>query len=328
MYVGIYGFGSIGRLLAKYAIKRGYEIVGVVDIDESILGKDVGEILGLEREYGVEVSNDPMVLSDADIVFHATSSYLDIVYPQLKQVIELGIDVISTCETLAYPYYRYPVLARKLDELALKKSVTVLGTGINPGFILDTLLVVLSSTIPVVKRVKAVRSLDAGKRREAFKKKIGVGGVPDEVREKLRSGVLTGHVGYAESVYLVADAMGINLSRVVEAQDVVVADEEIISGDTRVEKGRVKGIKGYGAGYVGDYEAIRIELHAYVGAEEYEEIVVEGEDQVIKWRSSGTHGDLGTVSILLNIAEKLDNYGPGLITMADLIPFKPYFKKP
>ncbi|OYT39231.1 MAG: dihydrodipicolinate reductase, partial [Desulfurococcales archaeon ex4484_58] len=91
-------------------------------------------------------------------------------------------------------------------------------------------------------------------------------------------------------------------------------------------KGLCKGIRGYGIGYVGEEEVIRLELHAYVGADEYEEIIIEGREYSVKWKSTGTHGDLGTVAILLNIAGKIHLYGPGLLTMVDLLPFKPYFK--
>jgi len=250
-------------------------------------------LTGLGREYGVEVSKDPMVLADADLVYHATGSYLDKVYQQLVNVISLGIDVVSTCETLAYPYYRYPVLARKLDEYARENYVTVIGAGINPGFIMDILAITLSSSIPVVKRLRVVRSVDAGKRRASFRKKIGVGLEPNDAREKLAKGELSGHVGYAESIYLIADASGIHLDRVVEGQDIVVAEQPYGKGDIFVDKNMVMGIKGYGAGFVGDREVIRLELYAYVGAEDYDEIVVEGDEYSVKWISNGTPGDQG-----------------------------------
>ncbi len=326
MNIGIYGFGSIGRLLAKYALKRGYEIIGVVDIDEKLMGKDIGEMIGLDEEYGVEVVNDPIVLSDADIVFHATSSYLDKIYPQLISVIELGVDIISTCETLAYPYYRYPVLARKLDEYARIYGSTVIGTGINPGFITDTLAIIMASSLPVIEKIHVVRSIDASKRRTSFQEKIGVGKDPENIRKLLREGKITGHVGYIESIYLIADSIGVELSHVEEGQDIVIAEKDIVVNNIRVDKGKVKGIKGYGIGFIGDREVIRLELYAYVGAEDYEEIVVEGEERILKWRSNGTHGDHGTIAILLNLAEKIGYYGPGLVTMADLIPFKPYIR--
>ncbi len=324
MRIGLYGFGSIGRLLAKVALERGHEIVAVIDIDPKLQGKDVGEILGIEP-IGVYVTSSIDELATADVVLHATGSYLDKVYDQILSVIEMGLDVVSTCETLAYPYYRYPILARKLDEKAISYGVTVLGTGINPGFLLDTLLIVLSAPLPSIKKIKAVRSLDASKRRMPFQKKVGIGLKPEEFRKKLEAGELTGHVGYAESVLLIADAAGIQLSRVEEKQEPVVAEKEITIGEKRITAGTVIGIKGYGRGFIGDNEIIRIEFHAYVGANEYEKIIIEGKDYDITWTSSGTPGDMGTASILVSIAENITKLPIGLITMADIIPFKPFF---
>ncbi len=320
--VGFYGFGSIGRLAARVALERGFEIVGAVDIDPGLVGRDVGELIGAGR-LGVRVSSDPSALTGADVVVHATGSFLDKVYPQLVKLIEMGLDVVSTCETLAYPWYRYPVLARKLDEKARAHGATVLGTGVNPGFILDTLVFTIASTVPLVERVRAVRSLDAARRREPFRRKVGVGMDPAEYRLKLERGELTGHVGYAESVMLISEAMGLQPTRVVEAQEPVVADRRVESAGIVVEPGRVAGVRGYGAAYLGDREVVRIELHAYVGAEDYEEIVVEGGGYAVRWRSSGTPGDPATASIVLSLAEAVAEAPPGLLTMVDMVAFRP-----
>jgi 4-hydroxy-tetrahydrodipicolinate reductase len=322
--IGIYGFGAIGRLAAKLALDRGYEIVAAVDIDERILGKDVGELLGV-GPIGVQVSNDVYELGDADVVVHATGSYLDRVFDQIASVVRMGVHVVSTCETLSYPYYRYPVLAKRLDELARAYGSVVIGTGINPGYLLDTLVAVIAASVPRVTRVRAVRSLDAAKRREPFRKKIGVGEDPKLVEERLARGEITGHVGYAESVYLIALAGDLNLTKVVERQGVVPAEETVESAGIRVERGRNRGISGYGAGYVGDREVIRVEFHAYVGAPEYEEVEVEGREYSVRWRSTGTPGDLGTVTVALNVAERVPYLTPGLHLMTDLLPFKVKF---
>jgi len=326
MRVGIYGFGAIGRLIAKAALERGYEIVGAVDIDPKLLGRDVGEVLGLGEKLGVEISKDPLTLIEADVVFHATGSYLDKVFDQLVAVIDMGIDTVSTCETLAYPWYRYPVLARKLDELAKARNAVLLGSGINPGFLLDTLVVVLTAPFNIVEKIRAIRSVDAAKRREPFRRKIGVGEDPNIVREKLKRGEITGHVGFSESVLLIADAAGIHLDKVIEDQQVVVAEEDVESSGIKVSKGQTRGLIGYGTGYVGGNEVIRLEFHAYVGAEEFEEIEIIGKDYKVTWRSTGTPGDYGTAAVLLSLAEKLTLYPPGLLTMADIIPFKPHIK--
>ena len=324
MRIGIYGFGAIGRLLFKYAVERGHNIVSVVDIDEKLIGKDAGEIAGIGK-YGVLVSKSLTGLEEVDVVLHATGSYLDRVYSEIVSLVKHGVNVVSTCETLSYPYYRYPVLAKAIDELAKNYGVLVIGTGINPGFLLDTLVVALSTTVPSVKRIKAIRSLDAAKRRLSFRKKIGVGEDPNVVKEKILRGELTGHVGYAESVYLIAQAGDLQLTRIVEHQEPIIAEETTESTGIRVEKSLNKGIVGYGVGYVGDSEVIRLEFHAYVGAPEYEEIIIETPEQTITWKSTGTPGDAGTASVVLNVAEKAPYLPVGLRLMTELLPFKVRF---
>ncbi len=325
--LGLYGFGSIARIVARLALRRGFEIVGAVDIDPRVVGKDVGE-LSIGEKIGVIVSRDPTSLADADVVIHATASYLDRVFSQIATVVDMGINVISTCETLAYPFYRYPTLARKLDELARSRGVSVLGTGINPGFLLDTLVIALSSTVDEVRRVVAARYVDAAKRRESFRKKVGIGMPVAEVEEKLRKGELTGHVGYAESALLIAEALGISPTKVVEEQHAVAAESDIESSGVKVPKGMCKGVSGYGAIYVGDEEVIRVEFHALVGVEDRDEISIEArESGKVVWRSSGTPGDVGTASVILSLAEKLLETRPGLLTMVDLVPFRPFSPK-
>jgi len=223
--IAIYGFGEIGRLIARVALSRGHEIVGVLDINPEILGKDVGEVLGLGK-LGIKITRDVEEAARRyDITLHATGSYLPKVYDQIASVVMLGKPIISTCETLAYPYYRYPILARRLDELAKTHGSTILGSGINPGFLLDTLVIVTSATVPVIRRIRARRRLDAS-RRSSFRRKIGLGLEPGEVADGLRSGKYSGHVGYAESVCLIADAAGLNLSKVEEGQEPVIADQD------------------------------------------------------------------------------------------------------
>ncbi|MEN2999142.1 MAG: dihydrodipicolinate reductase [Acidilobaceae archaeon] len=323
--VGIYGLGHIGRLVAKVAIERGYEISGAVDIDPKLIGKDVGEVLGLGERLGVHVTSDPSELAYSDVVIHSTGSYLDKVYDQLVKLIDLEVNVLSTCETLSFPYYRYPTLAKSLEERAIRRDVAVLGSGINPGFLLDALLIVLSAPFDGVRRIHAVRSLDAAKRREPFRRKIGLGLDVEEARRKIESGELSGHVGYAESALLVASAFGASVDSVEEAQEVVVAEQDRESEGIRVERGRVLGMRGYGSVSSGNRELVRVEFIASLGAEEFEEIVIEGSSYSVKWRSTGTPGDMGTASVIVNLAERIGDYGPGLLTMVDLLPFRPRF---
>lgn len=322
MKVGLFGFGAINRLVAKVLIKRGWEITSVVDRDPALIGNDVGEILGIDK-IGVKVSNKVVVLKKSDIVIHATGSFLDKVFDQLINVIDLGKDIISTCETLAYPYYRYPDLAEKLHNKAVSRGVTVLGTGINPGFLLDTLIVVLSAPFDGIKKVRGIRSLDASKRRTSFKVKVGIGLTPNEFKERMAKGIITGHVGFAESVCLIASSMGVKLETVIEGQEPVITTSPVVINGKELSPGEVVGVRGYGIGKTGNEEKIRIEFLAYAGAPEFEEITIEGLEYSTTWRSTGIPGDIGTASVLVNLVESVMAFRPGLVTMADLVPFRP-----
>jgi len=325
MKLGIYGFGAIGRLIAREALKRGHELVAIIDIDERLVNRSLSELLGKDLP-DLRVSNDPICLKDADVVVHATTSYLDEVFDQLEKVISMGVHVVSTCETLAYPYYRYPDLAEELDRIAKAHRVSVIGSGINPGLLLDTLVITIASASNFIKRIRATRSLDAARRRRSFQRKIGIGLPVEDVRDMLARGELTGHVGYAESVCLIAHAGSLTLSKVIEAQEPIRAERDMRVENLIIKEGENLGIKGYGIGYVNGRPIIEVRLQAYIRALEYEEIIVEGTDYTLKWKSSGTPGDLGTVAVILNIAERLPFLNPGLHLMVDLLPFRIRYK--
>lgn len=177
--VVLYGVGAVGSLIAKFLLeKKGVEIVGAVDIAKDKVGKDLGEVLGLERKLGVKVSNDVdavLAKTKADIAIHTTSSFLKDTYSQIASIVKNGVKVISTCEELSYPYSTEPELAKKLDTLAKKHNVTVLGTGINPGFLMDTLVITLSAVCEKIDKIEATRVMNAATRRLPFQKKIGAG---------------------------------------------------------------------------------------------------------------------------------------------------------
>ena len=317
----VYGLGPIGQLIAKVALERGIELVGAIDIDPSKVGRDVGELIGIKSSIGIRVEGDAdKVLNETkpDVVLHSTGTWLDKVYPQLVKAIRVGADVVSTCETLAWPWYRYPELAELLDNYAKAHGSTVLGAGVNPGFALDVLPAVLTVTLTRLSRVRVVRSLDASRRRYSFQRKIGLGMSLSQFKEALAKGDITAHVGFAESVLLMASMMGIRLDRVEEGQETIVADRHYETQYFKVEEGQVRGVVGHGSGFVGNNEVIRVELRACIACEDYEEVTLEGEPTVT-WRSSGTPGDPATVAVVVNLAKRIIDAKPGLITLKDLV---------
>jgi len=320
----LYGVGAVGSLIAKHLLEiKGIKIVGAVDVAEDKVGKDLGEVLGLKRKLGVKISetmDSAISKINADIAVHATSSYLKDTYPQLESIIKHKVNVISTCEQLSYPYLTNPKLARKLDMLAKKNGVTVLGTGINPGFLMDTLVLTLSAVCQKIEKIEAVRVMDAATRRLPFQKKIGAGLTVKEFKAKIERGEITGHVGLEQSIAMIADALKWKLDNIItEPVHPVVAQKTVKSKYITVKPGCAAGLRQKAKGILKDEEVIVLDFQAYIGAEEeYDSITIHGIPNVKQKIQPCVHGDLGTVAIIVNSIPKVINAPAGLLTMKDL----------
>ncbi len=320
----LYGIGAVGSIIAKFLLqKEGVEIVGSIDVAKKKIGKDLGAVLNLDKSIGVVVSNNAdMVLSKTkpNIVIHATSSYLKDVFPQLEEIVKHGVNVISTCEELSYPYYSDPQLAKKLDSLAKKHHAVVLGTGINPGFLMDTLVITLTAVCQKVEKIKAIRIMNATTRRIPFQKKIGAGLSLKEFQKAIEKRLITGHVGLEQSISMIAAALAWKLgSFKVEPVKPVTAKKPVRSKAVEVKTGHVAGLSQVAKGYIKGKEVITLEFKAYIGAEEeYDSILIEGVPNVNQKIVPCVHGDIGTVAMVTNSIPKVINAPPGLVTMKDL----------
>ncbi len=322
--VVLYGVGAVGSRIARFLLeKKGIEIVGAIDVAKDKVGRDLGEVLGVDKRLGVVVSDDAdTVLSKvkADIVVHATSSFLKNVYSQLEDAIVHGANVVSTCEELSYPYITNPDLTKKLDELAKNHNVTVLGTGINPGFLMDTLVITLTGACQKVNKIKVTRLMNAGTRRIPFQKKIGAGLTVEEFREKIEKKIITGHVGLEQSIAMTAEALGWKLDKIeIDPVESVIAKTYVESEAIKVKPGQAAGLRQKARGIKEGKETITLDFQAYIGAsEEYDSITIEGVPNINQRISPCVHGDLGTVAIITNSIPKVINAPPGLVTMKDL----------
>ena len=217
-----YGCGPIGVSIARLMHeKKAIEIVGAIDNDPAKIGRDLGEVAGAaDAPWGVKISGDAeeVLGKSADIVIHSTSSSLPKVMDQLLACLDAQACIVSTCEELSYPYRTYPELAAKLDAAAREMGVALIGTGVNPGFVMDKLVVTLAAVSQKIEHARAVRVVDAGKRRLPLQKKIGAGLTLEEFREKVKSGIIK-HVGLPESVALVADSLNLGVDEITETID-------------------------------------------------------------------------------------------------------------
>ncbi len=278
------GLGPIGAAVARQlAVRKGFRIVAAVDIDPNKIGRDVGEVAELGRPVRVKVTGDlrkAVKATKPDVAVLCTSSSLKSVMPQLEELLKLRLPVVSTTEELAYPAPANRRLAKQVDQMARKAKVAVLGTGVNPGFAMDALPIALTSVCEQINRIEVRRVQDARIRRLPFQQKIGTGLTRQQFEQKVASGAVR-HVGFTESIQMIADAMGWTLTRITDDVRPWIAEEEVHSELLAVDPGYVAGISQEGVGYIGDEVKIRLQLDAYLGApESFDSVLIDGSPRI------------------------------------------------
>jgi 4-hydroxy-tetrahydrodipicolinate reductase len=316
------GLGPIGCAVARQiAGRKGFRIVAAVDVDRNKVGRDVGEIAALGRPLRVKVSDDlrkAVKSGKPDVAVHCTASSLASVLPQLEVLLTLRVPIVSTTEELAYPALRNRRLARRIDEMARKSKVAVLGTGVNPGFAMDALPIVLTSVCEQVNRIEVRRVQDARQRRLPFQQKIGAGLTREQFAQQVASGAVR-HVGFTESIAMIADAMGWALTGITDTVRPWMAEEEVFSELLAVDPGYVAGISQEGIGYIGEEVKIHLQLDAYLGApESFDSVLIDGSPRIYSKVQGGIHGDIATASITVNSIPHVITARPGLRTMRDM----------
>jgi 4-hydroxy-tetrahydrodipicolinate reductase len=308
--------------VVRYACQRaGIELVGAVDIDKSLVGRDLGEVAGIKNKLGVSISaGADAVLSQAkpDVVFLTTSSSLKAVYPQVEKCVAAGANVVSTCEELSYPYRKHPQLSAEIDKIAKANNVTVLATGVNPGFLMDAWPLFMTGVCQQVKRVKVVRVQDASPRRGPFQKKIGAGCTLEEFKKLVAAGTLK-HVGLPESIAMIASGLGWKLDEITESIEPVIAEARVKTNFVTVEPGQASGVRQVGRGIRAGEELITLEFEACVGApESYDAVYITGTPNLEVVIKGGTHGDIATAAMVVNSVHRVIDAPSGLVTMKDL----------
>lgn len=304
--LGPIGIG-IGRLLRE---RRDVRLVAAADLDPAIVGRDLGEVLGGAR-LDVEVRGtiaDTLRARPA-VAIHATGSQLPRVAPQLLELLEAGCRIVSTCEELAYPWLRHAELAAQLDARARARGAALVGLGVNPGFVMDLLPIVLTAPCPSVTAIRVERVVDAAARRLPFQRKVGVGMTRDAFEAAVAAGQI-GHVGLAESAAMIAAALGWRLSDLKETVEPVERD------------GAVQGLHQTVTAYVGEEPAIAMDLVMAAGETSRDEVWISGGLPIHARVLGGVHGDVATWAIVANAVRAIEAAPPGLHTVYHLPPIR------
>jgi hypothetical protein len=313
--VAQYGIGPIGAEIARLLLTKPWvKVIAAVDIDPSTVGQDLGTVIGLGREVGVIVTSE--LQGKPDVVCHSTGSRLRDVAGQLESLLERGSNVVSTCEELAFPLDAE--IRERLQLVARSANVALLGTGVNPGFVMDKLPLTLTSVCQDVKSVQIVRIQNASTRREPLQRKVGAGMTVEEFRAAVASGKIK-HMGLRESLMLVGNGLGVEFEHVSEEKiEPIVADREVTTQYLTVAPGQVAGVHQTIAGK-GRID-VSLELRMYVGAEAVaaDRVIVRGVPDVEMVIKDGVHGDRATAAMVVNAIPRIMQARHGVLTMDDI----------
>jgi len=254
----------------------------------------------------------------ADVAVLSTGSSLRDVKGQIAALIKKGLHVVSTCEELSFPVPARAGAFRELDALARRKRVSVLGTGVNPGYAMDALALFLTAPCARVNRVSVTRVVDAATRRLPLQRKVGAGLNLAQFRRAITEGSVR-HVGLPESAYMIAAGLGWKLDRVDETLEAAIAPRDLDTEYLRVPAGNAAGIKQSARGYRQDELLVSLDLQMYVGAEQpRDHVLIDGVPPIDMTITGGIAGDVATAAIAINAIPKLFAARPGVVTMRDL----------
>ena len=326
----IWGFGAMGSGMAEMLLnKEGVEIAGVCDIDPKRVGQSIFEVLKRPRKDHPEVviTNDIASLLKpgmADIALMATDSFTKKAYPKIMKLVKAGINVISTAEEMSCPHAQNPELADQINTLAKEYGVSVLGTGINPGLIMDLLVVLLTGACSDVDHIQAKRVNSLSPFGPAVMEEQGVGLTPEAFAQGLEDGRLVGHVGFPESVRMIADGLGWKLSGPVEqTREAIVSTVPRGTKHIKIAAGNVAGCDQRGTGYVDGKPKIQM-IHPQQiepeleGVETGDYVSIKGVPDINLAIKPEIPGGIGTIALCVNMIPQVINATPGLKTMLDL----------
>lgn len=315
------GLGPIGIETARIACSRKrIRMAGAVDVASHLAGLPLSQIVPGAPE-DVAISDDlEKVLSKKkpDVALLTTSSRLIDISKTLHILASHGVSVVSSCEELLFPWYAHEDNARQLSKYARKHGSTILGTGVNPGFVMDTFAALVTTPCEEVESVRVVRIVNAATRREPLQRKVGAGMKPEEFRAlALRKAV--GHVGIVESIALLAHGLDWELDSITELLEPKIATRSLKTEYFSVNKGEVAGIHHEAEGIIKGRAAISLLLEMYVGAPDpRDEITIKGKPDLNVLVRGGTPGDLATAAIMVNLIPHVLDAAPGIVTMLDL----------
>lgn len=321
-----YGLGAMGTEMAKIILqKKDLELVGAIVNRPEKAGKDVGELVGLKKKVGVKACTDVKKVCkdcDADILLHAAVSYVPQVWEQIQPAVNHGMNVVTIAEEMGYPFVKYPALCKKMDSAAKRKDVSILGSGINPGFAMDLVPVIYSGICNEIDMIKITRVIDFSPFGPSIQKNIGIGMEVKEFKKNVAAKKMPLHIGLPESMHMLAAALKWKLNKVYETRDPVIAERDIgVPGYMKIESGKISGFDHRCFGVMkGKTRIIMEELGRVDPTLDYRNTIeIKGIPDLVE-TVNVPPGQITTTNHAVNLLPVVYNARPGLLSMLDLPP--------
>lgn len=324
------GTGGVGRNVTRLLRARDdYEVVAAHTRNPELVGRDVGELSGGDALGVITTSDSSAALHEpADAAIVATTSHLRDVADDLAAAVGCGLNVLTTAEEAAFPWLVDENIAKQLDGQAREKGVSILGVGLNPGFIFDTLLLTLSGIAWDVNHISVRRVSDISRFSRTIQRRMGLGYSAEDFQAHIDAGEITGHIGFRQGFNLVAHCLGRPLDRVEETFEPVISEHDFDTTSLSVKAGETAGFIQRTVGYIGNEAWIEAEFIPQVGGAVEREFAVEdsisisGLNPVSISIKPACHPQLGTAAMICNCLPRVIEARAGFITVADLaIPY-------
>ncbi|MBN2252927.1 MAG: NADP-binding protein [Kosmotogaceae bacterium] len=322
----VWGLGAMGSGVARNISKKeDLRLVGAVEKDPERIGKDLGEYLGGEKTGRLVYSDieKAIVETKPDIVVIATNSFVEEVLPKIEAAARHHVDVLTIAEEMAFPFVSHPEESEVLENIAWRYGVSILGTGINPGFVLDLLIIAMTGACLKVERIEARRINDLSPFGKTVMETQGVGTSPEEFRRGTETGNIVGHIGFQQSIAMIGNALGWEIDRIEESREPIISNTERKTAVAHVKPGMVAGCKHVGRGYCGEKLLIELVhpqqiLPETEGVETGDYIDIYGDPEIHLSIKPEIPGGKGTIALATNMIPAVIEAAPGLIEMSEL----------
>ena len=322
----VWGLGAMGSGVARNIVKKEeLRLVGAVEKDPERIGKDLGEYLGGEKTGRIVYSDieKAIVETRPDIVVIATNSFVEEVLPKIEAAARHHVDILTIAEEMAFPFVSHPEKSEILENIAWRYGVSILGTGINPGFVLDLLIIAMTGACLKVDRIEARRINDLSPFGKTVMETQGVGTSPEEFRKGIEKGDIVGHIGFQQSIAMIGNALGWEIDRIEESREPIISNTERKTSVAHVKPGMVAGCKHVGRGYCGEKLMIELVhpqqiLPETEGVETGDYIDIYGDPEIHLSIKPEISGGKGTIALATNMIPAVIEAAPGLIEMSEL----------